>query len=296
MFELRVLNGLHEGAAIPLTGESWSLGNDEQNDLQLCDEAIKSLHARLRKTEQLWELMPGEGDVYLSQGKAIRETLSLDLNQPFQLSGVWLVVSDADSPWQKNGLIPLDKNVNILTKSLTGKFDFLSRFAILIRPLIILFCLLLIGLAVAGFWSASKVEPKPQNLKPVLYDAEGLRAVVDRKLQERDLSSVVKVEGDHQGVWLVGSVTQIQSDIINRLMILMNKTYSIKIPFVNRTTLKVLSLPFRIVQITAGKGANVVIDNGKRLFIGDREGDFTLSRITKTAVEFTGPQNITVKW
>ena len=33
MYELRVLDGLHQGAALPLFGEQWSLGANADADL-----------------------------------------------------------------------------------------------------------------------------------------------------------------------------------------------------------------------------------------------------------------------
>ena len=38
MFELRVLEGLNQGAALPLFGEQWSLGCHADADLLLNDE------------------------------------------------------------------------------------------------------------------------------------------------------------------------------------------------------------------------------------------------------------------
>lgn len=39
MFELRVLSGLHQGAALPLIGEQWLIGADAEHDLALYDPA-----------------------------------------------------------------------------------------------------------------------------------------------------------------------------------------------------------------------------------------------------------------
>ncbi|SQA96503.1 type III secretion apparatus protein, YscD/HrpQ family [Cedecea neteri] len=61
MYELRVLNGLHEGAALPLSGECWQLGNAADSDLQLNDGGIKASHAQLSRSAEGWLLTPMEG-------------------------------------------------------------------------------------------------------------------------------------------------------------------------------------------------------------------------------------------
>lgn len=47
MFELRVLNGQRQGAALPLFGEQWSIGAHPDADLMLNDPGIAEQHARL---------------------------------------------------------------------------------------------------------------------------------------------------------------------------------------------------------------------------------------------------------
>jgi len=295
MFELRVLNGLHEGAALPLSGENWSVGNHEESDLQLCDGEIQSLHAKLSRIDSSWQLMP-EGEVFLAHGQPVKDAFSLDVDQPFQLSGVWLVVSEAESPWQSTSLIPVTPEGKIPRPAFTQRLTLKRTFPRWFKPALMLLSLMGVIIMTSWFFAGSGTATQSRNLKPVIADSDGLRSVLVRKLEDRDLTRVVSVSGDNHGVSLTGQVTKTQSAIVNRLMIAMKNTYQIRIPFTNATTLKVLTLPFRIVQITAGKHANIVIEGGKRLFIGDVEAGFTLSKITKDSVQFTGNQNISVAW
>jgi len=48
MFELRVLDGQHQGAALPLFGEQWSMGAHPDTDLSLYDPGIAEWHVWLR--------------------------------------------------------------------------------------------------------------------------------------------------------------------------------------------------------------------------------------------------------
>ena len=55
MFELRVLDGSHQGAALPLFGEQWSLGANAGADLLLDDPGVAEHHARLLLLEGRWQ-------------------------------------------------------------------------------------------------------------------------------------------------------------------------------------------------------------------------------------------------
>jgi len=294
MFELRVLNGLHEGAALPLSGENWAVGNREDSDLQLCDSNIEGLHARLSRQESRWELMPDQGEIYLAHGQPVIEGLTLDIDQPFQLSGVWLVVSDATSPWQSTSLIPVDNQGKIPKPKTRPKIK--VRLPLWYKSAVVTLSLLL-GIMLTGwFFAASRPHIENKNMKPVIASAEGLESILIHKLQERDLTHAVTITHYMQGIYLTGDVTARQMDILNRLMMAMKNEYDSRIPFSNGTKRIRLKLPFRIVQITAGKHANIVTENGQRLFVGDHESGFTLTKITKDTVQFTGPSNITVAW
>jgi len=295
MFELRVLNGQHEGAALPLSGEQWDLGNHEENDLQLCDEAIASLHAKLSRIEQAWQLTPNEGEVFLAHGQPVTDTLSLDVDQPFMLSGVWLVVSDASAPWQSGSVIPVSTEGKLLNP-IAGKLKLKPSLPAWFKPALIMLGILGGIVLTSWFFMATPTQTAPRNLKPILADADAVRGVLVRKLEDRELNHAVRIEGDNQGLSLTGQITKTQSAILNRLMVSLSNDYEIHVPLRNATTLKILALPFRIVQITAGKHANIVTESGRRMFIGDVEDGFTLSTITKNSVQFTGPENISVKW
>jgi len=53
MLELRILNGLHRGATLPLDGDAASLGSGANNDVVLLDPGIAAEHGRLVRNQQL---------------------------------------------------------------------------------------------------------------------------------------------------------------------------------------------------------------------------------------------------
>jgi type III secretion protein D len=50
------------------------------------------------------------------------------------------------------------------------------------------------------------------------------------------------------------------------------------------------------VQITTGSRANIVTDDGQRLFVGDEVDHLRLVSITSDQIEFNGRDNIKVSW
>ena len=85
MFELRVLNGLHQGTALPLIGESWTIGCDDDHDLALIEPELQRKTIILERRDDLWFI----------DGEAI------DVDQLIAFDYLWLVLCHTTSPWQQ---------------------------------------------------------------------------------------------------------------------------------------------------------------------------------------------------
>ena len=97
MFELRVLSGLHCGAALPLSGDLWQIGASPQADLLLSDESAADSERWLRRHEQNW---------WLAQQAEAEEGEPVTPEEPFVLGGVWLCVARASTPWHEAAALP----------------------------------------------------------------------------------------------------------------------------------------------------------------------------------------------
>ena len=102
ILELRVLNGLHRGATLPLDGDTASLGSDESNDIVLLDPGIAAQHGRVQRKPQApesadladpaaapWELHDHAGGV-----------TPLLLGQPAALGPLRIVLANEGAPWE----------------------------------------------------------------------------------------------------------------------------------------------------------------------------------------------------
>ncbi|MCK1787037.1 FHA domain-containing protein, partial [Pseudomonas sp. TNT11] len=88
MFELRVLEGLNQGAALPLFGEQWSLGCHADADLLLNDAGVVEHHAQLRLIDGFWSVQAEAGLLQSSSGQALAQIADLALNTPFSLGSI----------------------------------------------------------------------------------------------------------------------------------------------------------------------------------------------------------------
>ncbi|MDN5510666.1 MAG: FHA domain-containing protein, partial [Pseudomonas sp.] len=105
MFELRVLDGLHQGAALPLFGEQWSLGANADADLLLDDPGIAEHHARLLLLEGRWSVQAEAGLLKNGDGQMLAQIGDLALNTPFMIGPVSLCVCPADHPWRQASVL-----------------------------------------------------------------------------------------------------------------------------------------------------------------------------------------------
>lgn len=100
MLELRILNGLHRGAAFPLDGEAIRVGSNPDNDLVLCDPAMPGHAGTFSR---------GVGDVWSfrsrSTGKAACPIL-VGAGTRLAIGPVSAVIADELAQWDANEALP----------------------------------------------------------------------------------------------------------------------------------------------------------------------------------------------
>jgi len=288
MFELRVLSGLHLGAALPLFGDRWLIGHAEEADLMLSDPCVAARQCELRREEAGWLAQPDGGEAY-----------SITPDAPFQVADVWLCVAQVDTPWAaclppapasapeapagpaSETAVPAAARKGVVSRS--------------IRTLAWSLMLLLSLTVMSWVLQPTVAQTQVADSRHPRTPAE-LQAPLQKMLRERDLASLVKLDMHNQRLRLTGRLSKAQMQIFNRMLERFNATYSSDIPLNNQVRLLKVRLPFRIVQITTGSRANIVTDEGQRLFVGDEVDNLRLVAITSDQIEFNGRDNIKVNW
>ena len=284
MFELRVLSGLHLGAALPLFGDSWVLGQSADADLLLSDDGIGAAVWRLHCHESEWALEQPGGEQH-----------AIACGTPFAVGPVWLAVADADTPWTPF-VAPVQQAAASVAAPAPAQAPRKSLFTRAMRVAMVSMMLLLTFTVVSWILqptvAQTQVVPSPGSLLSV----NEIKGPLLKMLRERDLGKAVAVIAGEKSIELKGTLSAEQMQIFNRMMGRFKEEFHTGVPVVNRVEPRKVSLPFRIVQITTGSRANIVTDDGQRLFVGDEVDDLRLVAITGDQIEFSGRENIKVSW
>jgi hypothetical protein len=151
--ELRVLSGLHKGAAIILTDDLLTIGSDHNCTVVLTDEGVQPIHISLRRKN--------------GGGWVDADNVDFTIKNPFAVSDVFLNVVDQGSEWIEytvphNTLTNLDAQ-NIAT-NLNNEEPEQNNFSLSVKSIYLLLtlCLSSLGL-IAGYivFSSSHLKDHP---------------------------------------------------------------------------------------------------------------------------------------
>ncbi|MEH2921550.1 FHA domain-containing protein [Samsonia erythrinae] len=313
MFELRVLTGLHRGAALPLCGNAWRIGAADDADLVLYDPGIAPYHAQLEHVSGGWSLSALDGALCNTEGHAVEQIDALPPGTPFALGQIWLCIVAAETPWPDDDApsvatepteqsvdTPADEpSAHTAASVLTPTPRPASHLPLWAKASYLVLGTLL--LVMVGSWQlqesvAMPAAPPPQDTRKPLSTLPQLASTLRIMLQERELSATVKLAAYQDRLTLTGQLTPDDQKKLERMLVQLHQRYRTSLSIDNRTQLKTEQLPFQIVQVTGGPRANVVTAEGQRFFIGDEIDNLRLVRIDEHQIEFSGRQQITVNW
>ncbi|MBX8496275.1 FHA domain-containing protein [Pseudomonas cichorii] len=322
-YELRVLTGLHRGAALPLNGDQWSIGSSSGADLALYDPGIKDSHCMLRLVDSTWSLASSEGAVTDSEGHKIEGITQLEPGTPFALNGVWLSVLSANTEW------PAEEDEEQPEASARDFAQALNdpeleqayapepepepeelvaeREAPALKraPRSLLGPLLLAGSLVvflgALFWLVNQQEPAPPApIKPSrieLKDATEVKKVLTKMLEERELQKRITLAEEEGKIFLHGPFDE--DDLLqstSRMLLHFDRQYKSPLQVLNALPAATAELPFTIIQISNTRLASVLTSDGRRLFLGDEVDGVRFVDINEHKVVFEGERRVEVSW
>lgn len=301
MFELRVLDGLHQGAALPLFGEQWSIGAHADADLVLNDPGIAERHARLRFEGSNWSVQAEAGLLHRDDGQVLAQIASLVPNIPFLVGAVRLCVAQADQPWPQAAV---QADVSALPAPIVDSRPSLKLSSLSLsqqKRLLSLVLVVAIILGVVGMVSTGKRDAQASLMpsmaqKPALETPFEVRQQLLKMLNERELGQRVSLQVINGQVALNGDVSQDDVELVARMLSRFGEQFDSAVPVISRVRVRDGALPFKIVQIVGGPSGHVVLEEGTRLFVGDEVEGLRLVLIDNTKVVFDGPQRYEVRW
>lgn len=297
MFELRVLNGSQQGAALPLFGEQWCIGASTEADLVLHDPGIAPRHVWVRRAHDRWRVQAEAGLVQDASGTLVAQIADLAADLPFSISGVRLCVSLADQPWptepepvqpETGHDVQPGLPLNTMPKSTQKHW---------VPGLLVVALLVMVAGVINSEDSqleASQKQATAQKIK--LGSALDVRQQLIKMLTERDLAQRVTLQMVNGQVSLNGELSQEQMALLSRMLARFAEQFDSPVPVMSRVREGSSQPPFKIVQIVGGPNGHVVLEGGQRLFLGDEVQGLRLVSIDNGRLVFDGKQRFEVRW
>ena len=289
LFELRVLSGLHEGAALPLFGECWSIGADQDADLELYDPGVAARHARLHGMAGRWTVQAQEGLLQDDAGTVRAQIADLAPGRAFAIGGIRLCVADTQSAW-------LDERADAVAQpgapvTAGSKSKWLAPGILVLVPI-----LMALAWQPMGSVPALAPQPSPASNKRQLETAAQVHQQLLKMLIERELGNVIRLQVGDDRITLGGDVGKDSLALVSRMLDRFEAQFETPVAIINQVQEISTALPFRIVQIIGGQKAHVVLADGRRLFFGDEAQGVRLTAIDNRRVLFEGAQRYEVSW
>ncbi|MBS7841815.1 type III secretion protein [Pseudomonas fluorescens] len=301
MFELRVLDGQRQGAALPLFGEQWSIGAHLDADLVLNDPEVVEQHARLRLIDAQWSVQAEAGLLQSAEGQVLAQIASLVPGVPFSVGGVRLCVTLADQPWPQAAAPvqapppppPASEPVPALKLS---SISHSQQKRLISLVLVVAVIIAVMSMLPTGEHDAQASLMPPVAQKHELASPFEVRQQLLKMLSERELGQRVSLQVINGQVALNGDVSQDDVELVARMLARFGEQFDSAVPVISRVRARDSALPFRIVQIVGGPNGHVVLDEGSRLFVGDEVEGLRLVLIDNSKVVFDGVQRYEVRW
>ena len=318
--ELRILSGLHRGAALPLDGAPLELGAGEAADVVLADHGLAQRHARLVPATTGWRLEAVDGEVHEAVTAAAQLAVDCPPGGCARLGTVWICVSPVDAPWQaapasvaepapppKAQSGPVAPGAAAATPSRAAAAT-RRRHLLLLPFLLVLFLCAATAYAFSARPTGAPSAPKgdvaaaapatpatPATPARALTPA-GLRAAFERELdlaQMRDRFEL-RLDDDH---WRMrADLGQEEQERFERMLARFVAAHRIGFPVDARIVPSAALLPFRVEQVLSGAQAGIVTDGGQRLFLGDEYRGMRLVSMKDGRLVFAGQRTIEVQW
>lgn len=296
LFELRVLSGLHQGAALPLFGEQWCIGAHQEADLELCDPGIEDQHARLHSIDGGWMVQAQEGLLQDETGATLARIANLVPGAEFSIGGIRLCIANAHSPWREAPVPASCVSSEVVPEHRRAPSE--GRMG---KWLIATLTVLLLAMAGLAMLPSSKVQPAVPPSSSVgdrrpLATTHQVHQQLLKMLIERELGNHLRLEVAADQITLRGDVTQEALALVSRMLERFEAQFETSISIINKAQEISTALPFRIVQVIGGKRAHVVLADGRRLFFGDEADGVRLTAIDNHRLLFEGKQLYEVNW
>jgi len=295
--ELRILSGLHAGAALPIGQEPVQLGSAEDCDVILLDPDILPHHLLLRREGTAWLAEPAAGaPLHDRRGAAVPGGAPLQPAHPLRAGRVWLVLCAASAPWQADELpdaLPTPDKAPPAGDAPAPRRRRLWPLLLAGVPL------LLVAFALACLAKPDRPAP-PAPALPALApgpaDAETVGGEAARILRERGLQRVVEIVYETGHVALAGDLDDDEARRLDSAVAALHRRFGNTLVVDVKTTTLSRRLPFQVREVVTGVAPHITLADGTRVYEGGTVGGYRLRAILPGRLQFDGKRQLELPW
>lgn len=334
MYELRVLSGLHRGASLPLADGPHLIGTGHDCDLMLNDACIAARHAKLWPTKYGWLLTVEDGAIHAVDSNLPQSAIDLQPGDFVRVADVWLAIVATEAAWEEPPLAGAQPAAQADATSLTGRLTDVSaptggatpdcaagqRWSERKNLLIQLAAAVVISVVACAtvFQSpvamgettahdatrmsadsgaqAGKRDRKAASVPVAALSPDQLRQAFRSRLADAALIKRFDLTlGDRS--WSMHAVLDDEeTQRFERVLVGFLHEYHVSFPVNAKIVSADTTLPFKIQQVVSGVNASLVVQDGRRIRVGEEYLGVRLLAIKGNRLTFGGKRKIEVRW
>lgn len=319
--EIRVMSGLHQGAAVPLCGNSIVIGSDQSCDIVLLDDSVLEEHLTIvYDGDAGWRCEFVNGAIVLgSEGERLVAPVPVDAGLRLWLGAVWLGFYPIGAPWDSLSpsiAPPLRFHQTGSTGSAgepkrTFYFNGFSDWHGFAAGAF-LSCVALVGalnlLVRSDEGGGADTVPAATPLANTSAIAQSdpatlhspspsfLQSEANKILRDRQLADLVRVQFLERHLIIEGELNEQEVKRLESALQAIDRVFGDEIRVTGRVTPLSASVPFKIIQIVMGADSYLVLEGGERLYVGETHAAYKLLAIRPGRLVFSGRRRVEVPW
>jgi len=333
--ELRILNGLHRGASLPLDDQPQLIGAADDADIVLVDPGIEPRHAVLRLDGSNWSLLSLDGIVRGAAADDAADQPQLAPGEFARVGRIWLTVTAPHLPWQDPPADPpplvalpdggeqepqaqadVEESMEEAPEAVlpepspapaTGAAVLAAKPRRRRSRIVMLPVALGAGLVAAAAYSYTARPGEPTRppvasglaAKPAVaqpLSPHALRQAFRQRLADVDLLRRFDLTLEDRAWSMRAALDEEEAARFRRILAAFVAAHRIDFPVDVKIGGADTMLPFKVKQVISGANASIVTDDGQRLYPGDDYRGVRLLAIDGNRISFNGAQPIEVKW
>lgn len=328
--ELRILSGLHRGAAIYPGKASLSVGSDPGCDIVLLDEGVQGEHLVLEPLSTpghpTWQVFVSDRAARATdaQGSDWTSGATLAEGELIGLGEVWLCITPANAPWMPPPAIlgsavpkapdesrPMPRRRMQLPRLgrksawLTGTLALLTTGVLLVFWGVMPIPSLAGAAAATGGWASPAQAQSPETAEaaeaesptrvPTANALSNATVEARRLFKERGLVQVSVAVAAGQ-LRIDAELDESQRVKFENALIVLDKRLGGAIDIQAQMVQPKRDLPFTVQQVLMGPASRVVLSDGRILRVGESADGVKLTAVRPGKLQFMARRAVEVPW